>query len=144
MKKKIYILNGPNLNLLGEREPEIYGRSSLKDIEKSLNKIAKTNNLEIVFEQSNHEGELIELIQTASKESKGIIINPAGYTHTSIAIYDALLSSKLPIIEVHLSNIYKRENFRHISYVSKAADGIISGLGVEGYIFALKALINKL
>ena len=144
MKKKIYILNGPNLNLLGEREPEIYGRSSLKDIEKSLNKIAKTNDLEIVFEQSNHEGELIELIQTASKESKGIIINPAGYTHTSIAIYDALLSSKLPIIEVHLSNIYKRENFRHISYVSKAADGIISGLGVEGYIFALKALINKL
>ena len=144
MKKKIYILNGPNLNLLGEREPEIYGRSSLKDIEKSLNKIAITNNLEIVFEQSNHEGELIELIQTASKESKGIIINPAGYTHTSIAIYDALLSSKLPIIEVHLSNIYKRENFRHISYVSKAADGIISGLGVEGYIFALKALINKI
>ncbi|MEE3165401.1 MAG: type II 3-dehydroquinate dehydratase [Pseudomonadota bacterium] len=144
MKKKICILNGPNLNLLGEREPEIYGRSSLKDVEKSLNKIAKTNNLEIVFEQSNHEGELIELIQTASKESKGIIINPAGYTHTSIAIYDALLSSKLPIIEVHLSNIYKRENFRHISYVSKAADGIISGLGVEGYIFALKALINKL
>ena len=144
MKKNIYILNGPNLNLLGEREPEIYGRSSLKDIEKSLNKIAKTNNLEIVFEQSNHEGELIELIQTASKESKGIIINPAGYTHTSIAIYDALLNSKLPIIEVHLSNIYKRENFRHISYVSKAADGIISGLGVEGYIFALKALINKI
>ena len=144
MKKNIYILNGPNLNLLGEREPEIYGRSSLKDIEKSLNKIAKMNNLEIVFEQSNHEGELIELIQTASKESKGIIINPAGYTHTSIAIYDALLSSKLPIIEVHLSNIYKRENFRHISYVSKAADGIISGLGVEGYIFALKALINKI
>ena len=144
MKKKIYILNGPNLNLLGEREPEIYGRSSLKDVEKSLNKIAKMNNLEIVFAQSNHEGELIELIQTASKESKGIIINPAGYTHTSIAIYDALLSSKLPIIEVHLSNIYKRENFRHISYVSKAADGIISGLGVEGYIFALKALINKI
>ena len=90
MKKKICILNGPNLNLLGEREPEIYGRSSLKDVEKSLNKIAKTNDLEIVFEQSNHEGELIELIQTASKESKGIIINPAGYTHTSIAIYDAL------------------------------------------------------
>ena len=144
MKKNIYILNGPNLNLLGEREPEIYGRSSLKDVEKSLNKIAKMNNLEIVFEQSNHEGELIELIQTASKESKGIIINPAVYTHTSIAIYDALLSSKLPIIEVHLSNIYKRENFRHISYVSKAADGIISGLGVEGYIFALKALINKI
>jgi len=144
MKKNIYILNGPNLNLLGEREPEIYGRSSLKDVEKSLNKIAKMNNLEIVFEQSNHEGELIELIQTASKESKGIIINPAGYTHTSIAIYDALLNSKLPIIEVHLSNIYKRENFRHISYVSKAADGIISGLGVEGYIFALKALINKI
>ena len=144
MKKNIYILNGPNLNLLGEREPEIYGRSSLKDVEKSLNKIAKMNNLEIVFEQSNHEGELIELIQTASKDSKGIIINPAGYTHTSIAIYDALLSSKLPIIEVHLSNIYKRENFRHISYVSKAAGGIISGLGVEGYIFALKALINKI
>ena len=144
MKKKIYILNGPNLNLLGEREPEIYGRSSLKDIEKSLNKIAKTNNLEIVFEQSNHEGELIELIQTASKESKGIIINPAGYTHTSIAIYDALLSSKLPIIEVHLSNIHAREQFRHHSVIADIAIGQIVGLGSHSYLFALEYLAHEI
>ena len=139
-KKRIYILNGPNLNLLGEREPEIYGAISLKDIESSLLEIAKENNTEISLHQSNHEGELIDLVHEASKKADGISINPAGYTHTSIALYDALLASEVPIIEVHISNIYKREEFRHNSYVSKSAEGVISGLGIDGYKFALQFL----
>lgn len=143
-KKRIYILNGPNLNLLGEREPEIYGAISLKDIESSLLEIAKENNTEISLHQSNHEGELIDLVHEASKKADGIIINPAGYTHTSIALYDALLASEVPIIEVHISNIYKREEFRHNSYVSKSAEGVISGLGIDGYKFALQFILNKL
>ena len=143
-KKLIYILNGPNLNLLGEREPEIYGAISLKDIESSLIKIANENDTEISIHQSNHEGELIDLVHEASKKADGIIINPAGYTHTSIALYDALLTSEVPIIEVHISNIYKREEFRHNSYVSKSAEGVISGLGIDGYKFALQFILNKL
>ena len=143
-KKLIYILNGPNLNLLGEREPEIYGEISLKDIESSLIKIANENDTEISIHQSNHEGELIDLVQEASKKGDGIIINPAGYTHTSIALYDALLASEVPIMEVHISNIYKREEFRHNSYVSKSAEGVISGLGIDGYKFALQFILNKL
>ena len=143
-KKRIYILNGPNLNLLGEREPEIYGAISLKNIESSLLEIAKENNTEISLHQSNHEGELIDLVHEASKKADGIIINPAGYTHTSIALYDALLASEVPIIEVHISNIYKREEFRHNSYVSKSAEGVISGLGIDGYKFALQFILNKL
>ena len=143
-KKLIYILNGPNLNLLGEREPEIYGAISLKDIESSLIKIANENDIEISIHQSNHEGELIDLVHEASKKADGIIINPAGYTHTSIALYDALLASEVPIMEVHISNIYKREEFRHNSYVSKSAEGVISGLGIDGYKFALQFILNKL
>tara|TARA_Y100000590_G_scaffold132646_2_gene151548 strand:+ start:940 stop:1383 length:444 start_codon:yes stop_codon:yes gene_type:complete len=143
-KKLIYILNGPNLNLLGEREPEIYGAISLKDIESSLIEIANENDTEISIHQSNHEGELIDLVHEASKKADGIIINPAGYTHTSIALYDALLTSEVPIIEVHISNIYKREEFRHNSYVSKSAEGVISGLGIDGYKFALQFILNKL
>ena len=143
-KKLIYILNGPNLNLLGEREPEIYGEISLKDIESSLIEIANENDTEISIHQSNHEGELIDLVHEASKKADGIIINPAGYTHTSIALYDALLTSEVPIIEVHISNIYKREEFRHNSYVSKSAEGVISGLGIDGYKFALQFILNKL
>ena len=143
-KKLIYILNGPNLNLLGEREPEIYGAISLKDIESSLIEIANENDTEISIHQSNHEGELIDLVHEASKKADGIIINPAGYTHTSIALYDALLASEVPIIEVHISNIYKREEFRHNSYVSKSAEGVISGLGIDGYKFALQFILNKL
>ena len=143
-KKLIYILNGPNLNLLGEREPEIYGAISLKDIESSLIKIANENDTEISIHQSNHEGELIDLVHEAAKKADGIIINPAGYTHTSIALYDALLASEVPIMEVHISNIYKREEFRHNSYVSKSAEGVISGLGIDGYKFALQFILNKL
>ncbi|MAU37786.1 MAG: type II 3-dehydroquinate dehydratase [Rhodobiaceae bacterium] len=144
MKKIIYILNGPNLNLLGEREPEIYGSESIDDIQKLTEQFAKTKNTEIIFKQTNHEGELIEMIHDAKKKSDGLIINPAGYTHTSIAIYDALLSLDVPIIEVHISNIYKREKFRHSSYVSMAANSVISGFGIDGYIFALESMLKNI
>ena len=143
MKKIIYILNGPNLNLLGEREPEIYGSESIDDIKKLAEQFAKSKNTEIIFKQTNHEGELIEMIHDARK-SDGLIINPAGYTHTSVAIYDALLSLDIPIIEVHISNIYKREKFRHSSYVSMAANSVISGFGIDGYIFALESMLKNI
>ena len=141
---KILVLNGPNLNLLGEREPEIYGSSSIDDIKNLTEEFVKSKSVEILFKQSNHEGELIELIHDARKKSHGLIINPAGYTHTSVAIYDALLSLNVPIIEVHISNIYKREKFRHSSYVSMAADSVISGFGIDGYIFALESIIKTI
>ena len=141
---KIYVLNGPNLNLLGDREPDIYGNVSLKDIENSLSNYAKKNNSEIYFKQSNHEGELIEFVHEASKKANAIIINPAGYSHTSVALLDALLAAKIPIVEVHISNIFRREDFRHNSYVSKSAIGVISGLGIEGYLYALKFLLDEL
>ena len=144
MKKIIYILNGPNLNLLGEREPEIYGSESIDDIQKLIEQYAKSKNTEIIFKQTNHEGELIEMIHDARKKSDGLIINPAGYTHTSVAIYDALLSLDVPIIEVHISNIYKREKFRHSSYVSMAANSVISGFGVDGYIYALESMLKNI
>ena len=144
MKKIIYILNGPNLNLLGEREPEIYGSESIDDIQKLTEQFAKSKDAEIIFKQTNHEGELIEMIHDARKKSDGLIINPAGYTHTSVAIYDALLSLDIPIIEVHISNIYKREKFRHSSYVSMAANSVISGFGVDGYIYALESMLKKI
>ena len=144
MVNKIHILNGPNLNLLGEREPDIYGSSSLKDIEETLLEFSNKNDIEIVFKQTNHEGELIELIHEAGKIGDGVIINPAGYSHTSIALYDALLSLHIPIIEVHISNIYKREKFRHSSYVSMAANSVISGLGIDGYIIALENMVKNL
>ena len=144
MTNRIHILNGPNLNLLGEREPDIYGVSSLKDIENNLVTFANRNEAEVIFKQTNHEGELIELIHEAGKNSDGVIINPAGYTHTSIALYDALLALNIPIIEVHISNIYKREKFRHSSYVSMAANSVISGLCVDGYTVALESMLKNL
>ena len=144
MKKVIDILNGPNLNLLGEREPEIYGPESIDDIHKLTEDFAKSKNAEIIFKQTNHEGELIEMIHDARKKSDGLIINPAGYTHTSVAIYDALLSLNIPIVEVHISNIYKREKFRHSSYVSMAANSVISGFGIDGYIFALESMLKSI
>ena len=144
MTNRIHILNGPNLNLLGEREPDIYGVSSLKDIENNLVAFANRNEAEVIFRQTNHEGELIELIHEAGKNGDGVIINPAGYTHTSIALYDALLALNIPIIEVHISNIYKREKFRHSSYVSMAANSVISGLGVDGYTVALESMLKNL
>ena len=140
--KKIIILNGPNLNLLGEREKSQYGSFTLKDIEFSCKDFADKNNIDLSMFQSNIEGELIDRIQNSRKEQNGLIINAGGYTHTSVAIHDALKILKIPIIELHISNIYNREEFRHNSLISKVAKGIICGFGIDGYIMALKA-INK-
>ena len=141
MAKTLYILNGPNLNSLGTREPEIYGHATLKDVEKLCDKTAKRFGLDTEFRQSNHEGVIIDWIHEArDKKAVGIIINPAGYTNTSIAILDALLLIKAPVIEVHITNIHKRESFRHVSYVSKVARGVIAGCGVEGYALAITAI----
>ena len=138
------ILNGPNLNLLGEREPDIYGHETLGDIEASLQTVCDQNQMDLVFKQSNHEGALIEWIHEARLLQGGLIINPAAYGHTSIALYDALKTYEQPIIECHLSNPLRRESFRHHSYVSSIATGIISGFGAKGYHLALQALISLL
>jgi 3-dehydroquinate dehydratase-2 len=141
MAKTIYVLNGPNLNMLGTREPEIYGRASLADVEKLCRAAAKRPGFEVVFRQTNREGELVDWIQEAhAKKAAGIVINPAGYTTTSIAILDALLTVKLPTIEVHISNIHRRESFRHNSYISKGATAVICGLGINGYALAIEGL----
>ena len=139
---KIIILNGPNLNLLGEREKKQYGSFTLKDLEKSCNDYANQNNIELSFFQSNLEGELVNQIQTSRNNQDGLIINAGGYTHTSVAIHDALKILKIPIIELHISNIYNREEFRHKSLISKVAKGVICGFGAEGYLMSLKAM-NK-
>ena len=137
----IYVLNGPNLNLLGTREPEVYGRATLKDVELLCREAGTTHGLTVEFRQSNHEGQLVDWIQEAhTSQAAGIVINPAAYTHTSIAILDALLLGKTPVIEVHISNIHAREDFRHHSYVSRAAKGVICGLGVQGYALAIDAI----
>lgn len=136
----ILIVNGPNLNLLGERQPEIYGSDRLSDIETLARQRAHTHGLGIEFMQSNHEGELVDAIQAATARHDGIVINPAAYTHTSVALVDALSATKLPVIEVHLSNIYRRESFRAHSYISKVAQGVICGLGIIGYALAIDAL----
>jgi 3-dehydroquinate dehydratase II len=142
--KPVYVLNGPNLNLLGHRQPELYGRTTLADIHENLKTRAGPLGLRIEFRQSNHEGELIDWIHEARTEGAAIIINAAAYTHTSVALLDALLACELPVIEVHLTNIYKREPFRHKSFISPAALGIICGLGPKGYELALDALAERL
>jgi 3-dehydroquinate dehydratase-2 len=144
MPLKILLVNGPNLNTLGTREPAIYGRETLPDIEKNCRAAAKKLGLALDCYQSNHEGELVDKIQTAGKEYKGLLINAGAYTHTSIAIMDALLSIKIPIIEVHMSNIFQRESFRHESYVSKAARGVICGFGSNSYLLALSGMAELL
>jgi 3-dehydroquinate dehydratase-2 len=141
---KILVLNGPNLNLLGSREPEIYGRETLADIEAACRKRAKPLGLALDFRQSNAEAELIGWIQEARGKAAGIIINAAAYTHSSIAILDALAASDLPVVEVHLSNIFRREPFRHHSYVSRAARGVICGFGGFGYVLAVEAIARQL
>lgn len=138
----LYILNGPNLNLLGSREPEIYGRATLDDIGKALDVHAKKAGQTIEFRQSNHEGVLVDWIQEARAKGKGLIVNPGAYTHTSIAIHDALKTLSIPKIELHLSNVHAREAFRRHSYVSPAVDAVICGLGAAGYLTALDALIR--
>ena len=145
MPKTIYILNGPNMNLLGTREPEKYGRATLADVERLCRATAKRFGLEIVFRQSNVEGELVDWIQEANaKKAAGLIINPAGYTTTSIAILDALLVLKMPVIEVHVTNIHAREAFRQHSYVSKAAKAVICGFGTDGYSLAITGLAGRI
>jgi 3-dehydroquinate dehydratase II len=139
-KPTLLILNGPNLNLLGVRQPEIYGRTSLADVEAECKALAEDLGVQLDFRQSNQEGQLIDWIQEARQTADGIVINPGGLTHTSIALMDALIASDLPVIEVHLSNIHAREEFRHKSYVSRVAKGVICGLGPQGYLFALEAL----
>jgi 3-dehydroquinate dehydratase II len=141
---KIIILNGPNLNLLGEREKNQYGDFTLKDIEKNCEDFAVKNNVSLSLFQSNIEGELVDKIQISRKEQQGLIINAGGYTHTSVAIHDALKIIKIPIIELHISNIYNREEFRHKSLISKVAKGIICGFGSNGYIMALNAMLRYL
>ena len=139
-KLEILILNGPNLNMLGIREPHIYGSESLEDIESMSKDQARLHGLAVDFRQSNFEGELVTIIQQARDNSSGIILNPAGYTHTSVAILDALKLTDLPVIELHLSNPHAREKFRHKSFVSEVATGIICGFGSFGYILAIDAL----
>lgn len=139
-KSEILILNGPNLNMLGIREPHIYGRESLEDIESMSRDQARLHGLAVDFRQSNFEGELVTIIQQARDNACGIILNPAAYTHTSVAILDALKLTELPVIELHLSNPHKREKFRHKSFVSEVATGIICGFGSFGYILAIDAL----
>jgi 3-dehydroquinate dehydratase-2 len=136
----ILILNGPNLNMLGQREPEIYGRATLADIGNACADRGTALNLNVDFRQSNNEGELVGWAQTAGPLHAGIIVNAGAYTHTSIALLDALLASALPVVEVHLSNIFRREDFRHNSYVSRAATGVICGFGASGYLMALDAM----
>jgi 3-dehydroquinate dehydratase II len=136
----VFILNGPNLNLLGVRDPSIYGRDTLGDIEERCTARAASLGLEIDFRQTNHEGQLVDWIQEARESADGIILNAGAFTHTSVALLDALTAAGLPIIEVHLSNIFRRERFRHHSYVSLAATGVICGLGGQGYELALDAL----
>ena len=144
MTKKILIINGPNLNLLGEREKSKYGEVTLDAVKKKCESHSKSINVEIKFEQSNVEGEIVTIIQKAKGIFDGIIINAAGYTHTSVAILDALLAVKLSVIEIHITNIYNREEFRSKSLISKAAKGIICGFGINGYIMALDSMKQNL
>ena len=141
---KILVIHGPNLNMLGKREPEIYGAETLEDVNASLKQLAAELSVELEFFQSNAEGELVAKIQQASSEFKGIMINPGAYTHTSIAIRDAILSSGLPVAEVHISNVHKREEFRHKSYVSGVALGVVTGFGIDSYFLGLRGLVSHL
>jgi 3-dehydroquinate dehydratase-2 len=140
--KPIYIINGPNLNLLGKREPKIYGHETLADVEKQCREVGIANGLSIKMMQSNSEGQIIDWIHEAREKAEGIIINPGGYSHTSVAILDALNTFDGPVLEVHISNIHKRESFRHHSYISARADGVVAGFGVQGYSFAVQRMAH--
>ena len=140
----ILVLHGPNLNLLGTREVGVYGRATLADIQQNLSKLADELGVELEFYQSNHEGNLVDAIQEAREHRQGILINPGAYTHTSVAIRDAIAAVALPTVEVHLSNIYQREPFRHHSYIAPIAIGQISGFGPDSYVLGLRALVNYL
>jgi 3-dehydroquinate dehydratase-2 len=142
MSRTVFVLNGPNLNLLGKRQPEIYGRETLADVEASCRAIGDELGLAIRFHQSNREYELIDWVHEAREAAAGIVINPAAFTHTSVALLDALKTCECPILEVHISNVHQRESFRHHSYVSLAAAGVIAGFGTQGYTLALQRLAH--
>lgn len=142
MSAKVLILNGPNLNMLGKRQPEVYGAQTLDDVVTLCQDKANELGLALDCRQSNHEGELVDWIQEARENHDGIIINAGGFTHTSVALHDALLSAECPVMEVHISNIYKREDFRHRSLISPVAQGVLCGFGILGYSFALEALAS--
>jgi 3-dehydroquinate dehydratase-2 len=144
MSRLVYVLNGPNLNLLGKRQPHIYGHETLADVERDCRTLAAELGLEIRFHQSNREYELIDWIHEARETAAGIVMNPAAFTHTSIAILDALNTFEGPVIEVHISNVHKREEFRHHSFVSKRADGVIAGFGTQGYLLGLRRVAKLL
>ena len=141
---KLYIINGPNLNMLGIREPEIYGKLTLQDIESKINLYCAKNQIDVEFYQSSHEGEIVDIIQSAYKKADGIIINPAAYTHTSVAILDALKAVDVDTVEVHLSDVDEREDFRKFSYVSLFAKKVIKGKGADGYIEAIDFFLNRI
>ena len=141
---KLYIINGPNLNMLGIREPEIYGNLTLQDIESKIKLYCAKNQIDVEFYQSNHEGEIVDIIQSAYKKADGIIINPAAYTHTSVAILDALKAVDVDTVEVHLSDVDEREDFRKLSYVSLFAKKVIKGKGSDGYIEAIDFFLNRI
>jgi 3-dehydroquinate dehydratase-2 len=141
---RVLVVHGPNLNTLGTREPEVYGSLTIDDINDELGRVASGANAELEFFQSNHEGALIDRIQEARSWADGILINPAGLTHTSVALRDALVATELPVVEVHLSNVHTRETFRHHSYVSGVALGVIAGFGVSSYRLGLEALLENL
>ena len=141
MAKTVYVLNGPNLNLLGTREPETYGRSTLKDVEQLCREAANEHKLALEFRQSNHEGELIDWVHEAgAKKAAGIVLNAGGYTHSSVALRDAVAAVPIPVIEVHISNIFARDEFRHHSYIAPVAQATLSGFGVQGYALAIGGL----
>ncbi len=142
MPDTIHVINGPNLNLLGTREPEVYGRATLADVEDTCREACARHGLELVFRQSNHEGELVTFLQEA-RGSLGVVLNAAAYTHTSIALADAIKAVGLNVVEVHLSNVFAREAFRHHSYISPVARGVICGLGIDGYRLAIDALAPR-
>ncbi len=144
MTKTVFLLNGPNLNLLGKRQPEIYGRETLADVEAAAAALAGELGLALSAHQSNHEGALVDLIHRAREEAAAIVINPGAYSHTSVAILDALNAFEGVVMEVHISNIHKRESFRHHSFVSARADGVIAGCGTEGYLLALRRIATLL
>ena len=141
---KLYIINGPNLNMLGIREPEIYGKLTLQNIESKIKLYCAKNQIDVEFYQSNHEGEIVDIIQSAYKKADGIIINPAAYTHTSVAILDALKAVNVDTVEVHLSDVDEREDFRKLSYVSLFAKKVIKGKGADGYIEAIDFFLNRI
>lgn len=144
MMKTILVLNGPNLNMLGLREPEVYGSETLADVEQTCREYGEGLGLVIEFQQTNHEGQMIEWIHHARRRIAGIVINPGAWTHTSAAIHDALIAAEVPVIEVHISNVHRREDFRHFSYVSRVAKGVLAGFDTDGYRMAIQHYASSL